>query len=73
MELLRSKTEDLVDCGSTVAFMKRIDSLISAMMSRTPLQALSIDNKQYKVSSCSFQKCNVYNLKSVVIFMAGAS
>lgn len=53
MTFYSKSCEALKDSGPTVKLMKKVDNLISAMMSRTPVGALKIEenNAAYKVRS----------------------
>ena len=49
MEILKEEHPDLHDCDGTIKFCRRIKGLITAMNSRTPLNALKPDNDMWQV------------------------
>lgn len=49
MHFYKDQHEDLADCGPTIKFIKRISEVIKVMMTRTPLNALRLDNHGYDV------------------------
>lgn len=51
MELFKNDHADLRDCDGSVKFCARVKALITAMNSRTPLNALKPGNQMWKVNN----------------------
>jgi len=49
MQLLKGFHKDLADCEPTIKFITRIQKLITAMNSRTPLNALKLNSIHWTV------------------------
>lgn len=56
MEILKELHTDLADCQGSIAFCRRIKSLINAMNSRTPVDSLKPDNSMWQVYNCMEKK-----------------
>lgn len=50
MEVFKNEQEDLKDSASSIAFCRRVKSLITAMNNRTLMNNLKPDNEMWKVS-----------------------
>lgn len=51
MDLYKEKDERLKDSGPIIAFIKRINKVIVAMTSRSPIGALKPDSESFKVGN----------------------
>lgn len=49
MEIYKENDIDLSDCGPTITFIRRINSLIKSMDSRTSNNALRKNSSEYQV------------------------
>ncbi|XP_071642320.1 uncharacterized protein [Temnothorax longispinosus] len=63
MELFRNNHSDLTDCDGSIKFCTRLKALITAMNSRTPMNALKPSNQSWKKTSCNICKHGRRKLK----------
>lgn len=68
MELYSDEDQDLSDCQATISFMKKVSSLIDAMMSRSPKNALRENSKEMSVSYM-FKKKKIFILFSIIYIL----